>query len=132
MFRLTPSKIVRGYVIMKKAYILIGSALAALLVLVSCSESGENEIDASSSLSASTSSSTALYSEEYLNTVSETLTDNMEQLGIVIIGIDIANNKVSVGMLDTSDDILAKVENIIGKEAMDACDFFQTIYPETT
>mgnify|MGYP005776970299 CR=1 FL=1 len=117
---------------MKKAYILIGTALAALLVLVSCSESGENEIDASSSFSASTSSSTALYSEEYLNTVSETLTDNMEQLGIVIIGIDIANNKVSVGMLDTSDDILAKVENIIGKEAMDACDFFQTIYPETT
>ena len=116
-----------GYVIMKKAYILIGTALAALLVLVSCSESGENEIDASSSLSASTSS----YSEEYSLSIQEKLYPYMDEFEIAGMGID-GENRLCIDMLDTSEEMLAKVEAVIGEEAMDACIFTEVSdYPHT-
>ena len=116
---------------MKKIFMLIGIALTAMLVLAGCAEKGENTGNENSSSSEATSS----YSAEYLESVQDKLYEHMEELKITMTGIGSEyvgmENKVYVYMLDTSDGMMSKVEDIIGEEAMNACVFVKAYsYPE--
>ncbi|HIZ16773.1 MAG TPA: hypothetical protein H9675_04295 [Firmicutes bacterium] len=109
---------------MKKIFILIGIALTAMLVLAGCAEKGENTGNGSSSSSEANSS----YSKEYLLSIKGKIAAHMEELGIV--GVGIGENEVTVQMFDLSDEMMSKIEDIIGKEAMNACEFLQAYdYP---
>ena len=103
---------------MKKAYILIGSALAALLVLVSCSKSGENENE---NLSAHQSS--CPYFEGYLEFIAYKLAMNAEELTITSMEVHVETGNVWVGVSDDSEETMAKIEDVIGEEAMGYCRF---------
>ena len=116
---------------MKKIFMLIGIALTAMLVLAGCAEKGENTGNGSSSSSEANSS----YSVEYLESVREKLEEHMRELKITMIDIGSEyigmENKVYVNILDTSDEMMSKVEDIIGGEAMNACVFVKAYsYPE--
>ena len=122
---------------MKKIFILIGIALTAMLVLAGCAEKGENtgNENSSSSETAYSSEATSSYSMEYLKSVQDKLYEHMEELKITIMSIGSEyvgmENKVYVDMLDTSDEMMSKVEDIIGEEAMNACVFSKAYsYPE--
>ncbi len=65
----------------------------------------------------------AAYSKEYLDSIQTTLEDYMEQLDIVLIGVDEIDNRVDVDMLDVSDEIIAEIEELIGKSGISACSF---------
>ena len=72
---------------------------------------------------------------EYLKSVQDKLYEHMEELKITIMSIGSEyvgmENKVYVDMLDTSDEMMSKVEDIIGEEAMNACVFSKAYsYPE--
>ena len=103
-------------VIMKKAYILIGSALAVLLVLVGCAENGENE-----NLSAHQSS--CPYIEGYLESIQYKLAMNAEELNVDAIEVHVETGNVWVGVSDDSEETMAKIEDVIGEEAMGYCRF---------
>ncbi|HIZ16772.1 MAG TPA: hypothetical protein H9675_04290 [Firmicutes bacterium] len=122
---------------MKKIFMLIGIALTAMLVLAGCAEKGENtgNENSSSSETAYSSEATSSYSMEYLKSVQDKLYEHMEELKITIMSIGSEyvgmENKVYVDMLDTSDEMMSKVEDIIGEEAMNACVFSKAYsYPE--
>ena len=122
---------------MKKIFMLIGIALTGMLVLAGCAEKGENtgNENSSSSETAYSSEATSSYSMEYLKSVQDKLYEHMEELKITIMSIGSEyvgmENKVYVDMLDTSDEMMSKVEDIIGEEAMNACVFSKAYsYPE--
>ena len=75
----------------------------------------------------------AAYSKAYLDSIQEALGEYMEELDIAGIGVDETNNRVDIEMLDTSDEMLDDVEEIIGQSAMAACNFMEVSeLPQTT
>ena len=75
----------------------------------------------------------AAYSKAYLDSIQEALGEYMEELDIAGIGVDEMSNRVDIEMLDTSDEMLDDVEEIIGQSAMAACNFMEVSeLPQTT
>lgn len=108
---------------MKKTILLL-ITLFVLLLFTACAEKTPDESPKSSK------QPSASYSDEYIQSIRSTLEMHWDELGIVAIGD--GENKLCVSMLDTSDEMLAKVEAIIGSDAMEACVFDKSGYPQTT